>query len=101
MLKIENISKTFLNGTINEKTVIRDLSLTIEDDDFITVIGGNGAGKTTLLNLISGVYPPDEGRITIDGIDITNMPEYKRAEYLARVFYLHSMALHLFCYMHP
>ena len=86
MLKIENISKTFLNGTINEKTVIRNLSLTIEDSDFITVIGGNGAGKTTLLNLISGVYPPDEGRIIIDDIDITDMAEYKRAAYIARVF---------------
>ena len=86
MLKISNISKTFLNGTINEKTVIRNLSLEINDGDFITVIGGNGAGKTTLLNLIAGVYTPDEGSIVIDDVDITYLPEHKRAKYLGRVF---------------
>ena len=86
MLKISNISKTFLNGTINEKTVIRNLSLDIHEGDFITVIGGNGAGKTTLLNLIAGLHTPDEGSIIIDDVDITYLPEHKRAKYLGRVF---------------
>ncbi|MCQ2611598.1 MAG: ABC transporter ATP-binding protein [Treponema sp.] len=86
MLKIENITKTFNPGTITEKKAIRGISIDINDGDFITVIGGNGAGKSTLLNLISGVHIPDTGRITLDGKDITNLPEYKRAKYLGRVF---------------
>ena len=86
MLKIENITKTFNPGTITEKKAIRGIDLEIDDGDFITVIGGNGAGKSTLLNLISGVHIPDTGKIWLDGIDITNLPEYKRAKYLGRVF---------------
>lgn len=86
MLKIDNISKTFNAGTINEKVAIDGLSLEIEEGDFITVIGGNGAGKSTLLNLISGTYKPDSGRIILDGIDITKMPEHKRARFFGRVF---------------
>ena len=78
MLKIENLSKTFNANTVNEKKAIQNLNITINDGDFITVIGGNGAGKSTLLNLISGTFPCDEGKITIDNIDITKQKEYKR-----------------------
>ncbi|MDO4267367.1 MAG: ATP-binding cassette domain-containing protein, partial [Eubacteriales bacterium] len=86
MLEIKNISKTFNAGTVNEKRALRDLSLTLYDGDFVTVIGGNGAGKSTLLNAISGVWPVDEGSIVIDGRDVTKLPEYKRAAFLGRVF---------------
>jgi len=86
MLEIKNVTKTFNPGTVNEKVALDDLSLTLKDGDFVTVIGGNGAGKSTLLNAIAGVWKPDFGNIVIDGIDITNMPEYKRAKFLGRVF---------------
>lgn len=86
MLKLENIYKTFNKNTVNEKTAIKGLSLYLEKGDFVTVIGGNGAGKSTLLNIIAGVYPPDSGTILLDGELITNLPEYKRAKYLGRVF---------------
>ena len=86
MLKITNLHKTFNPGTINAKTALSGLNLTLEDGDFVTVIGGNGAGKSTMLNAIAGVFPPDFGKIEIDGIDVTAMPEYKRAKYLGRVF---------------
>ena len=86
MLEIKNISKTFNEGTINEKRVFEDLSLTLEDGDFVTVIGGNGAGKSTMLNIVAGAYPVDSGKVIIDGIDVTKLPEYKRAKYIGRVF---------------
>lgn len=86
MLKITNLQKTFNPGTVNEKTALSGLNLTIEDGDFVTVIGGNGAGKSTLLNAIAGVWKPDYGTIELDGIDVTNMPEHKRAKFLGRVF---------------
>lgn len=86
MLKIENLSKTFNANTVNEKKAIQNLNITINDGDFITVIGGNGAGKSTLLNLIAGSIQSDEGKITIDNIDITKQKEYKRAAYIGRVF---------------
>ena len=86
MLNIEHIAKTFNPGTINEKKAIRDLSLHLADGDFVTVIGGNGAGKSTLLNAVAGVWPVDEGSISIGGVDVTGMPEYKRAPYIGRVF---------------
>lgn len=86
MLKIENISKTFEAKTVNEKVAINGVSLTINDGDFITVIGTNGAGKSTLLNAIAGVFPVDSGKIFIDDVDVTHMPEYKRAKYIGRVF---------------
>ncbi len=86
MLKITNLKKTFNPGTVNEKTALNGLNLTIEDGDFVTVIGGNGAGKSTMLNAIAGVWKPDFGSIEIDGINVTNMPEFKRAEFLGRVF---------------
>lgn len=86
MLEIKNITKTFNAGTVNEKVALNGLNLTLKDGDFVTVIGGNGAGKSTMLNAISGVWKPDCGNIVIDGIDVTNMPEYKRAKFLGRVF---------------
>lgn len=86
MLEIKNISKTFNPKTINEKKALDRLSLTLEDGDFVTVIGGNGAGKSTLLNAIAGSWLVDEGQIVIDGIDITRLPDYKRAVYFSRVF---------------
>ena len=86
MLQMNNIYKTFNVGTVNEKTALRNLSLTLEDGDFVTVIGGNGAGKSTMLNAIAGTWPVDNGSIVIDGIDVTKLPEYKRAKFLGRVF---------------
>ena len=86
MLKITNLQKTFNPGTVNAKTALSGLNLTINDGDFVTVIGGNGAGKSTLLNAIAGVFKPDYGKIELDGIDVTNMPEHKRAQFLGRVF---------------
>lgn len=86
MLELKNIYKTFNANTVNEKVVFSDLNFTLNDGDFVTVIGGNGAGKSTMLNIIAGAYTPDEGTITIDGHDITKMPEHKRAKYIGRVF---------------
>ena len=86
MLNVENISKTFNPGTINEKKALDGLSLHLDPGDFVTVIGGNGAGKSTLLNAIAGVWPVDSGRIVLDGTDVTAMPEHKRAVYIGRVF---------------
>ena len=86
MLEIKNIYKTFNAGTVNEKRALKGVNLTLEDGDFVTVIGGNGAGKSTLLNAIAGVWPVDEGEIIIDGKNVTKLPEHKRAAYLGRVF---------------
>ncbi|MBS6953258.1 MAG: ABC transporter ATP-binding protein [Enterocloster asparagiformis] len=86
MLKLINVSKTFNKGTINEKQALKKLTLTLNDGDFVTVIGGNGAGKSTMLNMIAGVYPIDMGKIEIDGVNISRQPEYKRAKYIGRVF---------------
>ena len=86
MLKITNLQKTFNPGTVNAKTALSGLDLTLNDGDFVTVIGGNGAGKSTMLNAIAGVWKPDYGTIEIDGVDVTNMPEHKRASFLGRVF---------------
>ena len=86
MLEIRNVYKTFNEGTINEKKIFEGLSLTLEDGDFVTVIGGNGAGKSTMLNLVAGAYLADDGNIIIDGIDVTRLPEHKRAQYIGRVF---------------
>ena len=86
MLELQSISKTFHPGTIHAKKALQDLSLSLNDGDFVTVIGGNGAGKSTLLNAIAGVWPVDEGSILIDGVDVTALPEYKRAAFIGRVF---------------
>lgn len=86
MLKITNLQKTFNPGTVNAKVALSGLDLTLNDGDFVTVIGGNGAGKSTMLNAIAGVWRPDYGTIEVDGIDVTNMPEHKRAKFLGRVF---------------
>ena len=86
MLEIIDLKKTFNPGTVNEKVALDGMNLKLEDGDFVTVIGGNGAGKSTLLNAIAGVWKPDKGKILIDGKDVSNMPEYKRASFLGRVF---------------
>ena len=80
------MQNTFNPGTVNAKTALDGLDLHLKDGDFVTVIGGNGAGKSTLLNAIAGVWKPDFGTIEIDGVDVTNMPEHKRAQFLGRVF---------------
>ncbi|MDY3225577.1 MAG: ABC transporter ATP-binding protein [Candidatus Faecousia sp.] len=86
MLKIENVTKTFNPGTVNEKVALKNLSLHLAEGDFVTVIGGNGAGKSTMLNAVAGVWGVDSGTITIGGNDVTNLPEYKRAKFIGRVF---------------
>ena len=86
MLELKNISKTFFPGTVHEKTALDNLSLTLNEGDFVTVIGGNGAGKSTMLNAIAGTFPVDSGSIVIDGKDVTRLPEHKRAVLLGRVF---------------
>ncbi len=86
MLELKNISKTFFPGTVHEKTALDNLSLTLHEGDFVTVIGGNGAGKSTMLNAIAGTFAVDSGSILIDGKDVTRLPEYKRAALLGRVF---------------
>lgn len=86
MLKLDNIHKTFNPGTINEKIALNGVNLTLNEGDFVTVIGGNGAGKSTTLNAIAGVWPIDSGKIYIGGDDVTKLSEHKRAKYIGRVF---------------
>lgn len=86
MLEIKNVTKVFNPGTVNEKLALDRFSLTLEEGDFVTVIGGNGAGKSTMMNAIAGVWPVDAGQILIDGVDVTKLSEHKRAKYLGRVF---------------
>lgn len=86
MLKINEIVKVFNPGTVNEKVALNGLSLHLEEGDFCTVIGGNGAGKSTMLNAVAGVFQVDQGSIVIDGVDVTKLPEHKRATYIGRVF---------------
>ena len=86
MLKLDNIHKTFNPGTINEKIALNGVNLTLNEGDFVTVIGGNGAGKSTTLNALAGVWPIDSGKIYIGGDDVTKLSEHKRAKYLGRVF---------------
>ena len=86
MLELRDIRKTFNPGTVNEKKALDGLSLVLNEGDFVTVIGGNGAGKSTMLNAIAGTWKPDSGNVIIDGVDVTNKPEHKRAKYLGRVF---------------
>ena len=86
MLEINGICKVFNPGTVNEKQALRGVDLHLKPGAFVTVIGGNGAGKSTLLNSIAGVYPVDQGSIKIGGVDVTHLPEYRRAKYIGRVF---------------
>jgi len=86
MLKLEDVYKTFNAGTVNEKVALRGLNLSLIEGEFVTVIGGNGAGKSTMLNSVAGVFGIDSGRIMIGGIDVTTLPEHKRAKYIGRVF---------------
>ena len=86
MLEIREVRKTFFPGTVNEKVALNGVDLTLNDGDFVTVIGGNGAGKSTLLNVVSGTLTADSGTVVLDGVDITRMPEHRRAKYLGRVF---------------
>ena len=86
MLELKHITKVFNRGTVDEKVALNDLSLTLNDGDFVTVIGGNGAGKSTMQNAICGTWQPDEGQVILDGIDVTALPEHKRAKYLGRVY---------------
>ena len=86
MLEIKNVHKTFNKATINEKKALNGVNLHLDPGDFVTIIGGNGAGKSTTLNMVAGVYPIDQGTIILDGKDISDLPEYKRAYMLGRVF---------------
>ncbi len=86
MLEITNISKTFNSDTVNAKTALNNLSLSVKDGDFITIIGANGAGKSTLFNAIAGDFITDTGKIVLDGEDITLTPTHKRAKVIGRLF---------------
>ena len=86
MLELRELWKTFNAGTVNEKQALRGVSLTLQDGDFCTVIGGNGAGKSTMLNAVAGTLTVDSGSIVIDGTDVTRLPEHKRAQFIGRVF---------------
>ena len=86
MLELKELYKTFNPGTINAKTALSGLSVTLHDGDFVTVIGGNGAGKSTMLNATAGTFFVDSGKVIIDGSDVTNLPEHKRAAFIGRVF---------------
>lgn len=86
MLQIKDVTKVFNPGTVNEKLALDHFSLTLENGDFVTIIGGNGAGKSTMMNAIAGAWPVDSGQIIIDGTDVTKLSEHKRAAFLGRVF---------------
>jgi len=86
MLEVIDVYKTFNPGTVNEKAALQGVNLSLEEGDFVTVIGGNGAGKSTTLNAVAGVWPVDAGKVIIDGVDVTSLPEHKRAKYIGRVF---------------
>ncbi len=86
MLDVQNIFKTFNPGTVNEKVALNNVSLHLNEGESVAVIGGNGAGKSTLMNSVAGTWLVDSGRIVLDGMDITGLPEHKRAKYIGRVF---------------
>ncbi len=86
MLKIQNVTKVFNAGTVNEKIALNGLNLELKEGEFVTVIGGNGAGKSTMLNSVAGAFNVDAGKILIGGVDVTHLPEYKRAKFIGRVF---------------
>ena len=85
LLQVRGITKIFSKGTVDEVTALDDVSLDVNAEDYITIIGSNGAGKTTLLNVIAGIFPPEEGKVLIDGDDITRLAEHRRARYFGRV----------------
>ena len=86
MLYLNNISKPFNPGTVNEKKALESVSLHLDKGDFVTILGSNGAGKSTLFNAIAGSFVVDSGSITLDGADITNLPDYKRSKFIGRMF---------------
>jgi len=86
MLQVQNVTKIFNPNSVNERVALSDVSLEVPEGDFITVIGGNGAGKTTLLNIVAGVYIVDCGQIIINGRNVTCLPDYARADDIARIF---------------
>lgn len=86
MLEIKNLKKVFNQGTVNERVALKGINLTLNDGDFVTVIGGNGAGKSTMLNSIAGTFPVDGGKILVNGKEITSWPDFKRASIFGRVF---------------
>lgn len=86
MLKLNHINKYYNAGTVNEMCLFRDFNLSIEDGQFVSVVGSNGSGKTSMLNIICGSIPVDQGTIEIGGVDITNIPEYKRQRRIGRVY---------------
>jgi len=86
MLRLENINKIFNEGTVDEKIALKNINLTLEKGDFVTIIGSNGAGKSTLMNIISGLLEPDSGKVMINNKDVTSVPEYKRSRLIGRVF---------------
>jgi len=86
MLELRNVSLSFNRGSVNQKEALRDVSVSFHKGDFVTVIGSNGAGKSTLLNIIAGVYLPDSGNVSVEGQDITQWADYRRAKFLGRVF---------------
>ena len=86
MLEIKNVYKTFNAGTVNEMCLFEDFSLSIDDGQFVSVVGSNGSGKTSMLNIICGSIPVDRGTIQINGQDITQMPEYRRQRRIGRVY---------------
>lgn len=86
MLDINDVTKVFHAGTVNEKIALDKVNLHLNEGDFVTIIGSNGAGKSTLMNVVSGVFDTDGGKIVIDGMDVTPLSDYKRAKFVARVF---------------
>ena len=86
MLEIKNVSKTFAKDTVNEHKALNNINLTLNDGEFVTIVGSNGAGKSTFFNMICGTFEQDKGRIILDGKDISFMPEHKRARLVGRVF---------------
>ena len=86
MLDVKNLSKTFAPGTVNEHKALDNINLRLDDGDFVTIVGSNGAGKSTLFNMLCGTYAQDRGTILLDDLNISNMPEHKRAKYIGRVF---------------
>jgi putative ABC transport system ATP-binding protein len=85
LLRLKEITKIFSKGSMDEVTALDNVSLDVNTEDYITIIGSNGAGKTTLLNVIAGVFPPERGKVIINGVDVTSLPEHKRARYIGRV----------------